>query len=332
MRAVIRRRTLRVIKLLVMLSVVAALAANAQQPTRLPRVGFLYPGITAAATSRIAALLDGLGGLGYVEGQHLALISRVAEGKADRVSPLAAELVSMKVDVIVAVSSSAVQAAKTATTTIPIIALDLESDPVESGLVASLARPGGNLTGVFLDFPEFAGKWLELLKEAVPRLSRVAVFSDPAMAPVQLRAVEAAGKALGLQLQIIEVRSPANLEEAFRSGSQGRAGGLLALSSPVFGTNPKPVADLALRHRLPAIMIFTEFPRTGGLMAYGPNLLDMFRQGGVLVGKVLQGRKPSDLPAERPTRFELAVNLKTAKALGLTIPQTILIRADQVIQ
>jgi putative ABC transport system substrate-binding protein len=310
----------------------APLAAGAQQAAKVPRIGFLYPGTTTAATPRIAALLDGLRGLGYVEGQHLAVVSRVAEGKADRLSPLAAELVSMKVDVILAASSPAVRAARTATTTIPIIALDFEMDPVESGLVASLARPGGNLTGVFLDFPEFAGKWLELLKEAVPRLSRVAVFWDPATAPVQLRAVEAAGKALGLQLQILEVRSPANLEEAFRSASQGSARGLVALSSPVFGVNPKPVADLALRHRLPAIMIFTEFPHTGGLMAYGPNLLDMFRHAGVFVGKVLQGRKPADLPVERPTRFELVVNLKTAKALGLTLPQSILVRADQVLQ
>ncbi len=307
-------------------------AAAAQQAAKVPRVGFLFPGSTAAATSRIAAFVEGLRGMGYVQGQHFTLESRVAEGKPERLPALAAELVHLPVDVMHAGSPVAVQAARGATTTIPIVALDLETDPVASGLIASLAWPGGNVTGVYFDFPDFSGKWLELLKEAVPRLSRVAIFWDPATGPVQLKAAEAAARSLGLQLQVLQVRSPAEFEEAFRSARRGRAGGLLALSSPVFGTNPKLVADLAVQNSLPAIMLYPEFAHSGGLMAYGPNLLDLFRQAGILVSKVLRGRKPTDLPVERPTRFELVVNLKAAKALGLSMPASVMVRATQVIQ
>ncbi len=310
----------------------APLPAAAEQAAKLPRIGFLYPGSTAVARVRIAAFLEGLRGVGYVEGQHVILESRVADEKPDRLPGLAADLVRLQVDVIVAASPAAIQAARMATNTIPIIAVDLESDPVASGFVTSLARPSGNISGLFLEFPEFAGKWLELLHEAVPRLSRVAVLWDPATGPLQLKAAEAAGRALGLHLQILEVRGPANLEAAFRSATQGRAGGLVVLSAPVFAANMKLVVDLAMRDRLPAIMLFPEFADAGGLMAYGPNIYDLQRRAGALVGKVLQGAKPADLPVERPTRFELVVNLKTPKALGLTIPPSVLIRAAQVIQ
>ena len=285
-----------------------------------------------AAATRIAAFLEGLRGMGYVQGQHFTLESRMAEGKPERMPALAAELVRLPVDVMLAASPVAIQAARSATTAIPIVALDLETDPIASGLIASFARPGGNITGIFFDFPDFSGKWLELLKEAVPRLSRVAVFWDPATGPVQLKAAEAAAKALGLQLQTLEVRAATDFEQALRSATQGRAGGLLLLSSPVFGGNLKLVADLAVRNRLPAITLFPEFADAGGLMAYGSNLHDLFRQSGVLVAKVLRGAKPAELPAERPTRFELVVNLKTARALGLTLPPSVMVRATQVIE
>ncbi len=183
-----------------------------------------------------------------------------------------------------------------------------------------------------MDFPEFSGKWLELLKEAVPRLSRVAVFWDPAMGAFQLKGAEGAAKSLGLQLQVLEVQGPGDFEEAFRSARQARATGLLFLPSPVLTGNLKQVVDLAVRNRLPAITLFREFADGGGLMAYGPNILELVRQAGILVGKVLRGAKPADLPVERPTRFDLVINLKTAKALGLTIPPSVLIRADHMIQ
>ena len=327
-----RPKTARLIVALTLTVLAAQPAAAAQQAAKVPRVGFLFPGPTAAATTRIAAFLEGLRGMGYVQGQNVTLESRVAENKPEQLPPLAADLARLPVDVVLAVSPVAVQAARGATKTIPIVAVDLETDPVAARLVASLARPGGNITGIFFDFPDFSGKWLELLKEAVPRLSRVAVFWDPGTGPVQLKAAEAAAKSLGLQLQILEVRAPTDFERALRSAVQGRAGGLLALSSPAVGMNPRSIADLVVRNRLPAITLFTEFAEAGGLMAYGANLHDLFLQAGRLVGKVLQGTKPAELPAERPTRFELVVNLKTAKALGLTIPASIMVRATQVIQ
>jgi putative ABC transport system substrate-binding protein len=313
-------------------SLAAQPAAAAQQAAKVPRVGILFPGPTAATTTRFAAFVEGLRAMGYVQGQHFTLESRVAEEKPERLPALAADLVRLPVDVVLAVSPVAVQAARAATTTIPIVALDLETDPVASGLIASFARPGGNITGIFFDFPDFSGKWLELLKEAVPRLSRVAVFWDPATGPVQVKAAETAAKSLRLQLQIVEVRSPAGFEEAFRSARQARPGGALLLSSPVTGLNLKPLGDLALRNRLPAITLYPEFAHVGGLIAYGLNSHELFRQGARLAGKVLQGAKPAELPAERPTRFELVVNLMTAKALGLTLPPSIMVRATQVIE
>jgi putative ABC transport system substrate-binding protein len=310
-------------------SLAATPAAAAQQPAKVPRIGFLYPGLTAVATIRIAAFVDGLRGMGYVQGQHFTIESRVAEGRPERLPALAAELVRLPVDVVLAVSPAAVQAARAATKTIPIVAHDLETDPIASGLIASYARPGGNITGVFSDFPDFGGKLLELLKEAVPRLSRVAVLWDPATGSVQMKAAEAAARLLGLQLQILEVRSGTEIDEAFRSARKARAGGLLVLSSPVFGGNLKQVAELAVQNRLPAITLILEFGEAGGLMSYGPNINDLFRQAARLVVRVLQGAKPAELPAERPTRFKLVVNLRTAKSLGLTFPPSIMVRATK---
>jgi putative ABC transport system substrate-binding protein len=226
----------------------------------------------------------------------------------------------------------AVRHAQAGTKTIPIVALDLESDPVKSGFVRSIARPGGNLTGLFFDFPEFSTKWLQLLAEAVPGLSRLAVFWDPSTAPVQLEAVAAAAQSRGLSLHVEQVQASAELDGAFRSARNEKADGALILSSPLFGSNPQLLADLALRHRVPAITLFPEFGQSGGLLAYGTNLIDLYVQAGALVGKVLNGTRPEDLPVERPSRFYLVINLNTAKVLGVEVPPTLLARADEVIE
>jgi putative ABC transport system substrate-binding protein len=306
------------------------LAAWAQQTIQ--KVGFLYPGPSAAAKTRIPPFLEGLRTAGFRVPQEIELISQAADGDPTRLSPLAAELIDRKVDVIAAISTGAVHIVRAATTAIPIVAHDLETDPVASGLVASLARPGGNITGFFFDFPEFRTKWLQLLQEALPRLSSVAALWDPATGPYQLRAIEEAASILKLALRILEVRSAADLDGAVLAAAQSRVDALMILSSPVFGANAKAVADLTLQHRLAAVTLFPEFARAGGLMAYGPNLLDTYRQLGGMVGKVLRGTKPADLPVELPTKFELVINVKTAKALGLDVPTSILLRANEVIE
>ncbi len=324
---------IRVAVALVILAGTAA-GAHAQPPAKLPIVGVLYPGPMAVATARIDAVVEGLREAGFVQGQHFTLESRVAEGKLERLPSLAAELIDLRAAVVWAGSSVAVQAMKSATTTIPIVAVDIETDPVASGLIASLGRPGGNVTGIFLDFPEFHGKWLQLLKEAVPRLSRVAVLWDPtnAAGPFQLRAIQGASKTLGVQVQPLEARAPADFEGAFRTATNGRVQGMVVLTSTVTVASAKPLAGLALKHRLPGIMHVGEFAAAGGLMAYGPSLSGLVRQSGGLIGKILRGAKPADLPVERPSVFDLVVNLKTAKTLGLTIPPSLLLRADKIIE
>jgi putative ABC transport system substrate-binding protein len=212
------------------------------------------------------------------------------------------------------------------------VAIDLETNPVEAGLVSSLSHPGGNLTGVFFDFPDFGAKWLELLREAAPNMSRIAVFWDPSTGPMQLKAVEAAAGSMGFTLHVIEVSDAGNVEQAFRTAQQLKAEAGVFLSSPIFGSNAGITAKIAVQHRLPAISMFPEFAKTGGLLAYGPDIVDLFRQAGTMVGKVLTGTAPADLPVERPARFQLVVNLKTARALGLTIPTGLLLRADEVIE
>ena len=316
------------------LGAVAAIptAAGAQTAPRPPEVGFLYPGTTAASVPRIAAFLEGLKSKGYVDGRNIALVALNGESRGDRFEPLAREMVARNVRVLFAVGPVMIRHAYAATKTIPIVAMDLETDPVKDGLVASLARPGGNVTGLFFDFPQFSAKWVELLIEAVPGLSRLAVLWDPGTGALQLDEVAAQAKARGLTLQVLKATSPADLEPAIVAAADAQAQGLLILSSPLFGTTPKPLADLALKYRLPAITLFPEFAELGGLMAYGTSLIDLFFQAGVAVAKVLDGAKPEELPVERPTRFQLVVNLKTARALGLTIPPVLLLRADEVIE
>ena len=311
----------------------APLAADAQQRGKVYRVGILRPAPDNPVFRRdFEGFRQILRENGYVEGANLAIEYRVRAGGPDELLALAGELVRLKVDVILAIAPAGVAATAKATTSVPIVALDLETDPVAAAFVAGLARPGGNITGVFLDFPELAGKWLELLKEAVPKVSRVAMLWDPATGPTQVRAAEAAARALRLQLQLLEARSASEYEAAFRSATKDRARALLVLSSPVFNSSRKQIAELAAKNRLPAIMPFPGFAEDGGLLAYGPHLLSLFRQAGAIVVKVLKGTPPGHIPVERPTRFALIVNLKTAKTLGLTIPQSILIRADEVIE
>ena len=242
------------------------------------------------------------------------------------------ELAERKVDVMNPVSPAAVRAALAASATIPIVALDLESDPIANGWIKGLSRPGGQVTGVFFDFPEFGKKWLELLKEAMPQLVRVAVLWDPATGTVQMKAVESAAKLMNVKLEILEVRGSANLDDAILAAGRKGVDAMLMLSSPMFATNPERIAGLTLGLRLPAVSLFPEFARAGGLMAYSVDSVNTFRQGAALIAKVLRGAKPAELPAELPTKFELVINLKTAKSLGIAFPTAILLRADEVIE
>lgn len=269
---------------------------------------------------------------GFAEGSNLTIEYRVRPGNSAEILGLARELVQARVDAILAIAAPGVVAASKATSSIPIVAVDLESDPVAMGFAGTLSRPGGNISGMFLDFPELSGKWIQLLKEAMPRLARVAVLSDPAVGPFLLRGAEAAGVSMGVQVIKLEARGPGELEHAFRAAAKQQAEAVLALSSPVFASARKRIAELALNHRLPAIMPFPNFADDGGLMAYGPHLTSMFRQAANVMATVLQGTHPRNIPIERPVRFELAINLGTARALGITIPPAVLVRADRVIE
>jgi putative tryptophan/tyrosine transport system substrate-binding protein len=305
------------------------LAARAQ--TKTLQIGFLYPGADAGVAPRLAAFRSGLQSVGLREDQ-VAFVVRGTGGDADKLAAMVSDLVRRKVDLIHAVSPLAERAAQAATTTIPIIAGDLESDPVADGFVASIAHPGGNLTGVFLDFPDFGKKWLEFLKELLPQVTKVAVFWDPTTVKRQLDAVKSAAELLGLTIDTLEVRDIADAEAAFSTAEQRGAGAVILLPRPLVGSHTKAFADLALAHRLPSITLFTDFARDGGLMAYGPNLLANFRQEGVMAGKILQGAAAADLPVEALTKFEFVLNIKTAKQLNVKVPASVLLRADEVIE
>jgi putative ABC transport system substrate-binding protein len=305
--------------------------ASSSQSRKIPRVGFLYPGLSTVATSRLQAFREGLRGAGW-DDDKVEIVPRFAETVAARNATLAQELVAAKVDVLVPIAYIAVEATRAATKTIPIVAFDLETDPVAGGLAANLARPGGNITGVYFDFPDFSTKWMELLKETMPRLSKLVVVRDPASPSPQLHGVEAVSKSLGIKLTLVDVRSLPEFDAAFRSAAAEHPDAVLILSSPLFGTNPDKVAEQTTRNRLPAITLFPEFARHGGLMAYGVDLLGAFRQTGGMVGKVLSGANPAELPIERPTKFELIVNARTAKTLGIELPTSVLLRADEVIE
>jgi putative ABC transport system substrate-binding protein len=311
-------------------------AAIAQPREKVPWVGYLNPGSPSDPLSqrRLEAFRQGLRELGYEEGRNIAIESRWAEGKYDRYPALAADLVRLKVDVIVAQGGAVTQAAQQATRTIPIV-MSLVLDPVGIGLVASLARPGGNVTGTAFMGPDLVGKQLELLKEMVPKVSRVALLRNPdnPADTAMLRGAEAAARALGVRLQALEARNPQEIDSAFAAMTRERAGALLISPDPLFGTQRRQIAELAAKRRLPAMHGGTpDYAEAGGLMVYSPNILDLHRRAATYVDKILKGGKPADLPVEQPTKFELIINLKAAKALGLTIPQSLLRRADQIIE
>ena len=306
------------------------LASGAEQPGKVARIGYLSLG---SSTSAPHAFRQGLRDFGYVEGQNIVIEYRYAEGRAERLPDLAAELLRLNVDVIVAGGTPAPLAAKHATGTIPIV-MTSAGDPVGSGLVASLARPGGNVTGLSTFTRELAAKRLQLLKEVVPGASRVAVLWNAAnpYAVLNMRETEAAARTLGGQVQSLEVRGPDDVENAFPAAIRGRAGALIVVDDPLTYLYRMRIADLAARNRLPAMYGFREYAEAGGLMAFGASLADLGRRAATYVDKILKGARPADLPVEQPTKFELVINMKTAKALGLTIPQSLLLRADEVIQ
>jgi len=308
------------------------LAAVAQPAGKVYRIGFLWDS-PAAFPDAIEAFRQGLRDLGYVEGRNIAIEYRWAEGKPERMRELAEELVRLKVDLIMAPSSIYTGAAKRATSTIPIVFLS-HADPLRSGHIASLGHPGGNITGVSLMMTETNVKGLELFKEAVPGLSHVAVIWDPATPShgPGLKAVEAAGPSLGLRILSVPVRSATEYESAFSTMMRERADGVLVLSTPLFIAGAKPLAELALTHKLPSLFGPKHHVLAGGLMSYSPDRPALYRRGAIFVDKILKGAKPADLPVEQPTKFELVINLKTARAIGLTIPKSVLTRADEVIR
>ena len=316
-------------------SLAAPLAADAQLPAKVPRIGWLsVASRTPEVSHLIEAFLQGLRDLGYVEGQNIAIDWRFAEGRPERLPGFAAELVALKVDVIVTPNPAGTQAAKQATRTVPIVFIN-EGDPVASGLIASLARPGGNVTGLSATAGlEIVGKRLELLREIFPKVSRVAVLRNPTNPDAALgsREVEQAARTLGVQLQTLDVRGPNELDSAFAAMTRDRAGALLVSGDTMFTLHRARIASLAVQSRLPTVAGIREMAEAGLLMTYGPRLSDHFRRAAAYVDKILKGAKPGDLPGEQPTTFELVINFKTAKALGLTIPQSVLLRADQVIE
>jgi len=313
--------------------VAAPLAAEAQRAAKVPRIGVLFGTSPSVGAPFIEAFRQGLGDLGYVEGKNIAIESRWAEGRYDRYPDFATELLLLKVDVIVAGNTPAAQAAQNATGTI-LIVMVIVADPVGSGLVASLARPAGNITGLSFLAVDLVAKQLELLKEAVPKASRVAILRNPTLPAhaLMLREGEVAARSLRVQLQILEVRGPDEFESAFATMTRERAGAVLVLTDAMFFLHRARLADLAAKHRLPAMYGVVDHAGAGGLMAYAVDARDNWRRAAAYVDKILKGARPADLPVEQPTRMEFVINLKTSKALGLTIPQSVLIRADRVIQ
>ena len=306
---------------------------RAQAPAKVRRIGLLSSFSSSDATLLHQAFREGLRDLGWVEGKNISIEDRYAEGRSNRLPELAADLVRLKVDIIVTGFTSDALAGKNATRVIPIV-MAAAGDPVASGLVVSLARPGGNITGLSQMSMELGGKRLELLKEMVPKLSRVGVLWNPqgAASPIYWKEVQVPARQLRIQLHSLEARSPNDFEKAFEDALQARADALSIMPDPVFTTNLKRIAGLAAKSRLPSIYHISEFADAGGLVAYGPDRADMFRRAATYVDKILKGAKPGDLPVDQATKFELVINLKTAKAIGITIPQSILVRADRVIE
>ena len=327
---------MRLIGLAVVLAVgllTVPLAAQGQQAAKAAQIGLLSSFSSSDTAAWHEAFRQGLRDLGWIEGRNIKIEYRYAEGRIDRLPVLAADLVRLKVDLIVTSVTPDALAAKNATQVIPIV-MAAAGDVTVTGLVASLARPGGNITGLSQMNPELAGKRLELLREIVPNLTRVAVLWNPedTISALTWKEIQLPARGSGIELHSLEVRSPSDIGKAFEGATRVRAGALAIMPSPVFVTNLRRLADLAVRNRLPSIFHVPDFVVAGGLVAYGPNRSDLFRRAATYVDRILKGAKPGDLPVEQPTKFELTINMKTAKALGLPIPQSILLRADQVIE
>jgi putative ABC transport system substrate-binding protein len=311
---------------------IAPLPVRAQPVRKLAVVGFLSPVAERSGPGYAwNGLRDGMRALGYIEGQTVTYEARWANGKPEQLPRLAQEIVQSKVDVLVAVSPAAVRAAKTTTNTMPIVAHDLETEPVTSGLVASLARPGGNLTGLFLDLPTLAAKWLQLIREAVPGIRRVHVLWDANTGESQLSALKAAAKAMAIDIHVLEFRDENGIASALDAKRTERAQAIVQLGSPLINQHAKRIADILASRKLPSISPYRSFCEAGGMMSYGTDLLITYRSLAPIVVKILKGAKPGDLPVEQPTHFEMLVNLKAAAALGIKMPQSVLLRADEVI-
>jgi putative ABC transport system substrate-binding protein len=307
---------------------------GAQQPKKFPRVGFIGASSSATAGSWLEAFRQGLRDLGYIEGKNIDIEVRWAEGSAERFPHLIAELNRLDVDVMVVSAASGALAAKNARIAIPVVFAAV-TDPLGHGIIESLARPGGNITGTALAVGEgFAGKWVELLKETVPKAARMAVLRNPLhpVAETFLREAQVAGQALGVMLDLFDVKDASQLENAFAKIEKEPAGALIVMPDPLFGTQRKRIVEFAARRRLPSMFFYKEFVDIGGLMAYGPSFVDSYRRAATYVDKILKGAKPAELPVEQPTKFELVINLKAAKQIGLTIPPNVLARADRVIR
>jgi putative tryptophan/tyrosine transport system substrate-binding protein len=311
------------------------LAVEGQQAGKAYRVAIVVGTSPSPTWHPVNAFQQTLRGLGYVEGRNLVLDQRFTEGRPDRFPNLIAEVLRLNPDVLVVGSSAGALAAKSATATVPVVFVGA-ADPVGQGIVASLARPGGNVTGNSLAFEGFAAKWGQLIKEAVPHVSRIAAIWNPKAAskfgPIVVKEVEGSTRALGVRLDVFEVRAISDIDRAFSAIKASGAGGLIVTPDPLFFSTRARFVELAAQSKVPAIYFFRDFVDDGGLMAYGPSLADSYRRGALYVDKILKGAKPGDLPVEQPTKFELVINLKTAKALGLTIPPSLLLRADQVIE
>ena len=305
------------------------LRARAEQ---MPVVGFLHSATAEANADNVAAFRRGLAEAGYVEGKNVTIEYHFTNFRPELMSEAASDVIRRNASVIFAADPGAVVVVRNATTSIPVVALDLESDPVAKGYVKSLARPGGNLTGMFLDLPELSGKHVGLLKEIVPRLSRVAIFGVPGLNEAQFAAAETAVRALGLEAEMMEVRSGADIERAFEAAGTRHVDAGIQLTSPLVFNHRKELCALALAKRLPVIFLLAEFAKSGGLIAYGPSVSEIFRGSADYVAKILHGAKPSELPIRRPEKFNLVINLKTSADLGISVPPVLLATADEVIE
>jgi putative ABC transport system substrate-binding protein len=305
--------------------------AEAQQPKKVPRIGFLVSGSPSSTSDSTEAFRQGLRGLGYVEGQNILIEYRYAEGKTDRFADLAGEVVGLKLDVIVSASGAGTLATKTATKTIPIVFTSV-GDPVADGLVASLAHPGGNVTGLTNLSLDLGGKRLELLKESFPKITRLAYLWNPDRPATELKDMQTAAQAMAVQLQSLEVRNAADFDRAFEAALKARTHALLTWTNPLIAAHRNQIIEFVTKNRLPAIFPSKAFVDVGGLMSYGPDSLATYRRAATYVDKILKGAKPADIPVEQPTKFEFVINLKAAKQIGLTIPPNVLARADKVIR